>query len=96
MINEFVLNRFIKMIRFVNSNGRFLRHTSSKNTYDYCHIVSMLRKRDKSMTLGLGGWGAGGNVRTTGLESHIGREAVLQKLLFIFTSILGLSLSRRC
>lgn len=48
------------------------------------------------MTLGLGGWGAGGNVRTTGLESHIGREAVLQKLLFIFTSILGLSLSRRC
>lgn len=28
----------------------------------------------------------------TALESHIGREAVLQKLLFIFTSILGLSL----
>ena len=36
------------------------------------------------MTLGLGGWGAGGNVRTTGLESHIRREALLQKLLFIF------------
>ena len=36
MITEFVLNRFIKMIRIVNSNGRFLRHASSKNTYDYC------------------------------------------------------------
>ena len=96
MINEFVLNRFIKMIRFVNSNGRFLRHASSKNTYDYCQHVTKTGQKYDAGVGGLGGWGAGGNVRMTGLESHIGREAVLQKLLFIFTSILGLSLSRRC
>lgn len=52
MITEFVLNRFIKMIRFVNSNGRFLRHASSKNTYDYCQHVT---KTGQKYDAGVGG-----------------------------------------
>ena len=54
--NWICVESFFKMIRFVNSNERFLRHASSKNTYDYCQHVTKTGQKYDAGVGGLGGW----------------------------------------